>query len=481
MKTELRTLPSSHFKNRFGRFHLLLYIVLQASIYFSCFNLITFSFQKRRPDAICIPKESKSVASLCTEKTFCDTVNFNRQILYSSSLNNWAMKYQLYCGNEIYLDYLSSVFFICILISNLVLSPIADYYGRINIIRFQLSLILIGNIIMFFGNSLTFLFIGGVICFLGNHVTILSAIMFKEFFNQNTFTYNISIMNIIFSFLSVFFSYYINTFLEIDSLILLTIIIISSALVLNFIAFFESPCWLEQRKGNFEQLLKNYKYLIEFDNEKNKDSLIQEFSQAFIEESEENLYSKGFFHNLKQLFSSEKDVRMNFFFCIYFWVFNQIPFYALLLNLDTINKLIPMAIEIFFSMDIVGNVLVGILSNTYGRKPTMFIGAVISGITALTLFFCIRYEFNHFNSMLFLIMTFFKFISGNCVYFYVQELFEPNIVTTAVSYSKLPSKLVIILVPLFINVKTSLFLWIFSFTVPIPFILFFTKETLKEK
>ena len=244
--------------------------------------------------------------------------------------------------------------------------------------------------------------------------------------------------------------------------------------------FFESPCWLEQSRRNNKLLIENYKYLLDFDNVENRVTLINEFKEKiqFSENDggDEKPISFDYKNKINLLFSH--DNRKNFCISIYFWIFNQIPFYSLLLNLDTVDRIIPYAIEIFFCSDMIGNALTGYFSNIYGRKPIMLLGSGISAITSLSLFFYVKYEFKQFGSLLFTIMVFFRFLAGNTVYFYVQELFEPNIVTTAVSYSKIPSKILMIFVPLLIDANKSLFLFLFVITLPIPILLMFTKETL---
>ena len=185
---------------RLGKYHILLTCILQISILISNYHLVTFSFQKRRPEAICIPKNSNEMVKICDDESFCNSADYERKILINSSL--------------------SSVIFLSTLTSSLVLSPIADYFGRKITFRLEISLLLIGNLFMFFSGSLSLFFFGVILCFLGNHITIVSTVLFKEFFTSDNFAYTTSLMNILFSIFGVLISFYISYFNDIQFLFL---------------------------------------------------------------------------------------------------------------------------------------------------------------------------------------------------------------------------------------------------------------------
>ena len=473
---------------RLGKYHILLTCILQISILISNYHLVTFSFQKRRPEAICILKNSNEMVKICDDESFCNSADYERKILINSSLNNWALKFNLYCENAIYFDYLSSVIFLSTLTSSLVLSPIADYFGRKITFRLEISLLLIGNLFMFFSGSLSLFFFGVILCFLGNHITIVSTVLFKEFFTSDNFAYTTSLMNILFSIFGVLISFYISYFNDIQFLFLAEIIVIKIVSLISFRIIMESPSWLMEKETNNPIMIVNLNYLLEFDNVENKDIIMNEFELILedlkndVEFSQYTSQPYDFFKNIRTLFLGNAKNRFNFTISVYLWFFNQIIFYSLLLNLDIINKKIPFSTEIFFCVNIIANASSGFISNSYGRKPTMQLSAIISCIFSFIIYFIFEIDnFIYLKSVVFFLFTLFNFICASAVYFYVQELFESNVLTTAVAYSKIPSKMVLILFPFVLNANQNIFFLIISgITLVVPIMLIFCEETLNS-
>jgi hypothetical protein len=488
---------SKYFKN-IGIFHIMLMITLQSWIFLSSYIFIVFTFQKRLPEAICFNiKDQEGPPSLCNEITFCDTVNYRRQILYDSSLNNWTLKYSLFCENEKYLDYLSSLSFFCVVSSGLILSPITDYLGRLIPFRIEIFLILSGFILMYFENSLCVLFMAVTLSFLGNNISSLAAVYLKEFLDQKFYGINMVMQNVIYCIFGFLISYYINTFNDLDNIFFIIIWFTIGLYIISNIFFIESPVWLEEnykeRKKNFITMKENFNYvtninlppeernlMIESFNQRvEKEISKKNFEESFFEDpnlSQTTQNKEGIFHNITLLFM-ENENRKNFLICTYLWFMNQIIFYMVVLNLDKIHSKIPYSIYIFYIADIFSNVSTAVISHQFGRKFSMTTGSILTSICSLLIYYIYDKDAGIIGTTFFFLFAYFACLCGNTVYLYVQELFDAKVVATGSTYSKMPAKFILMIVPLIVRCNSTMFLFFGMITMVVPFLLRFTRET----
>ena len=347
---------SDYFINRPNFHHFVMLFILQTTIYFASYHIVTFSFQKRRPEAICIRRNSTEPASLCTDSNFCDYINYEQNILYNTSLNNWALKYKLYCENDIYLSYLNSIMFVSLFISGMVMTPLSNSFGRLVIFRIEITLVLVGNAIIYFSESYVLLFLGTIICFLGNHITFLSMIYLFENFKKDIIELNISfITNLLYSCLGFIIASYIRYSNDLKWGFIFVLFIMSVNFYLGWKIMIETPIWLEKtdKKNSFKQLIKNFIFLENFDDDENKEIIIEEFKFKIdqIIQNEETIKKKEIKLEESQLINENKELKQpgkfrlkNFLIAVYLWIFNQVIFYLLLLNLDKLENHIPYSI-----------------------------------------------------------------------------------------------------------------------------------------
>jgi len=184
----------------------------------------------------------------------------------------------------------------------------------------------------------------------------------------------------------------------------------------------------------------------------------------------------GIFDGMTLLFL-HPETKKNFLVTTYLWCVNQITFYMTILNLDEIDNKFPHAIYTFYIADILSNLSTAFFSHTYGRKITMNFGSIMTALVCIVIYFIYDTQSGHFGSFVFFLYSYFACLCGNTVYLYGQELFEANIVATASAYSKMPSKFLLILMPLMIDCNKYMFLLMGMIVIVVPFLLVLTKET----
>ena len=252
----------------------------------------------------------------------------------------------------------------------------------------------------------------------------------------------------------------------------------------------ETPIWLEKtdKKNSFKQLIKNFIFLENFDDDENKEIIIEEFKFKIdqIIQNEETIKKKEIKLEESQLINENKELKQpgkfrlkNFLIAVYLWIFNQVIFYLLLLNLDMLENHIPYSIEIFFICNILSNLFSQELSKMFGRKHILQVSSCFSGIFSFTIYYNFNGELAIWNSCIFFFFIITNFICGSCVYKYVELLFDSK--SPYVFYSKLPSKLFLIFIP-FLKVENDPFFLVISlFTILVPILLIYCKEIEKSR
>jgi hypothetical protein len=489
----VRKKVSEFFKENTNFYHYFLSFILHLSICTAYYNLLTFSFQKRKPEAICIRLNSTDPALPCTESTFCDTANYQRNILYNSSLQNWVLKYNLYCENEIYIDSLNSLIFIGSFLSNIVMAEIMDRKGRLFTFRLEVALLLSGNLIIFLTDRVEFLFIGIFLCFFGNHITLTATTYFREIFNEKFCSYNYYILSMSISLTGISSCCYIFYFNDVYTPFLVIIITNFIILFFSFKVMMESPTWLESKadpkKGDKDpyhlSLINNFKYMQEFTDEVNTYSKEEEMKycideMAFIAE-ENNKTIKDEEKEVKKDNQNNKNVGVsyskNFYIAIYLWLFNQVTYYSVVINLDGLQNLFPYVIEIFFISNLVSDYISQRIFDEYGGKITLQYFALTSGFFSFLLYYNFESENALIGTSTFLFFIFTLILSGSFVYIYVGKLFEGPNKHNLNKDSKLPARLICFFIPFIISANRHFFLIISIVTFIVPVIIFYSSET----
>jgi hypothetical protein len=232
----------------------------------------------------------------------------------------------------------------------------------------------------------------------------------------------------------------------------------------------ESPDWLihlYQLNHNNDQYIKelksDYEFLCKF-NKIDPDLYDFDYKIQMIDvlntENDDEKQKKNFFSFISDYWKDRFYLR-KFFLSIFLWIVNQIIFYCCITNLDLFGIVINGAYKLFFIANIISNILVGIFSSRIGLNNVV---KYISWVTTLLL---ILLYLNPFN-MLTMQIIFFMFglvgnFVGETIYLHIPELFPANIRSTSVAYSKIPSKVLLIVSPFIFRAALNYIYYIFIF------------------
>jgi hypothetical protein len=468
---------------KLGRYHLLLAIVLNLSMIMSFYLILLVSVEQISPIAYC--KFDKSF-SKCDINTACHLPPENWYIDTSNSVKNWKLQYGLYCENEKYFSYLTSLIFSCDVISILVMSIIADRMGRKFIFRLEVIGNLISFAVLYFEMGLVSIFVAVFINDIFKHLLSTCMLYLYEYFPLNYYYRIMSFHNVIYGFLGLLLTYYAEKYRDVS--ILTFCMLVNASLVFLFDIFLlaESPDWLlhniEIHRDNYtylESLKEDYRFLCRFNGDNAEESL-QEFDSdlrklELLNYEEKPPVQKNFF---KFLFEHLHDYNFikHFMLSIYLWILNQVTFYLTLTNLDKFNMYFDNAYQVFFIAHITSNVLVGSFTHLIGLYNTIKYVTMVTSCFLLIMILVIVDVISLHVYLKYSVFFMFSLLSsfvGESIYLYVPQLFPSKLRSTSSSYTKIPAKIFLALCPLILG--NNILVLCFTFAVLAgfsPFVVF---------
>jgi hypothetical protein len=151
----------------------------------------------------------------------------------------------------------------------------------------------------------------------------------------------------------------------------------------------------------------------------------------------------------------------HFFLSIFLWIVNQIVFYGCITNLDQFGLIIENAYKLFFTANIISNLLVGAFSSRIGLYNIV---KYISWVNTILLIILYLNPFDMFTmQIIFFLFALVGNFIGETIYLHIPELFPANIRSTSVAYSKIPSKVLLIISPFIFRAGLQYVYYIFIF------------------
>lgn len=259
-----------------NKFHYLFGICLLITMIYSNYLILTLPIQFR------FPKVSKIVFNhndtfLALNETskinideYCKfikeennlSISSNDKSLYyklaiddASSIENWTYKLGLYCENEYKKNYVTSLIFFCSIFSNLVMSILADRYGR----KFCFLFESLGTFIAFIGlfvfgySHFSLLLTSIMILQTFTHLFTLAYLYLYEFFKTNYYNWIFLLQNIIASMFGILIYYYAEYFKNLFYVELATLLVTFATLIFSYFYIMESPDWIISKLKNSEE------------------------------------------------------------------------------------------------------------------------------------------------------------------------------------------------------------------------------------
>lgn len=115
----------------FGRWQRKVVLMYQGIMSAGSFALYPMTFYELQPVYLCLDQETKEW-NTCKTEDFCEVegVEYKVDTENSLSLDNWVSEYGMTCSPKYHFGLFGSLFFIAVVISSLIFTPMADKFGR---------------------------------------------------------------------------------------------------------------------------------------------------------------------------------------------------------------------------------------------------------------------------------------------------------------------------------------------------------------
>ena len=224
--------------------------------------------------------------------------------------------------------------------------------------------------------------------------------------------------------------------------------------------------------------MKICKFSRDIDKVENFDKLLGFSEKLIIKEENSKNCDSTYGNNLslsKQLIvlKNQRDSKFmkNCFLSLYLWIVIQLIYYCTLTNLDKFQESINNSFLLFFTSYTLSNLFIAFFGEKIGIKESIII---FSFLTEISLIFLIIYgKDKNLSQIFFFLFNFVENVFLENVYLFLPDLFEANVRSTSLSWTKIPAKFLLIIAPFFIgNNMDSLFKFFLFLVGPVPIVVF---------
>lgn len=353
-------------------------ILICSMTIYTIFYPLLYAYMSKPPVILCPSADNPEAFDECTFSTsVCESKNFI--IDEKKSLDNWALKYHLYCGREYYLPIMSTMFFSGSVIGNYVLGTFPDRYGRKRIFQIIMGVSCFLHLNLLFPLGPMHIIIVMFICGLSTFAGSMAFFIVSEYLPGRITGLVLALVNSLYPITGMILGFY---FLSINNYkILLSFTFFTHAYVtyVAFAYFTESPRWLKTM-GREEECVETFRTIARYNGrEKEWEEFLSNNRENFLNEdmnSSSKASAKNY--NIIQIFLF-KSQRRNLLILSYIWFIGAFIFFGVVLNLSLMNGNFFSNILLTFAGEIVGQTVTGYLIGKYGRVIVLRINVFMGG------------------------------------------------------------------------------------------------------
>jgi hypothetical protein len=168
-------------------------------------------------------------------------------------------------------------------------------------------------------------------------------------------------------------------------------------------------------------------------------------------------------------------LKKNIILSLYLWVCNQLLYYTCITNLDKIDTYVSFSFEIFFYTQILSTIILIFIYEYITPIKVIYLSSILNSLNLLMLFLL-----NNSGIGRIIIFGFYSILFNltiQSIYIFIPQLFQANIRASAVSYTKFPAKLLLIITPFIWGTNIILpIVTLIMFNMSIPLMLYYLYE-----
>lgn len=439
-------LESTNQRGRYQIYLILIVIFLPFSTYIIAAG---YPYLTNIPVINCQSKENPNLPyTKCNMDEFCkDESKYNIIIDYKNSVDNYALKYKLYCKRNKLCPFLNSSFFLGAVIGVTICANYPDKIGRLPVLKFLMIINIIAQINYLF--SINFYHILLIAFFSGfaTYCNSVLSLMIVETMDPIWSGLTMSARSASYGLVGIILGFY---FMIINSLVLLLFLnVIISVLGFWLVKqyFVESPRWLNSQ-NRLDEAINEMRKMAIINNSKEHFEEFLEVNKDILTESKKELKTVRHQYNIIQIFKL-KSQQYYIFNLMYIWFFITVCFYGIFTALNR-NKGNLFLNSIFtYTGEVISEMSSGVLANKFGRVRTTEILSYLGGFSFILSYF-LQKDYDLLRSILLFLSSFGFAGSLNLLYIYTNELFPMSIKALTFGFMYLMSRAGGVAIPLFL-------------------------------
>ena len=384
----------------------------------------------------------------CNMEEFCkDESKYNIKYDYQKSVDNYSLKYNLYCSRGNLCPFLNSSFFFGAVIGVVICANYPDKIGRLPVLKFLMIINIFAQLNYLF--SINFYHIL-LIAFLSGFATYCNSVlslMIVETMDPIWSGLTMSARSASYGLVGIILGFYFMLINNLNILLWFNLIISCAGYYIVQKYFVESPRWLNSQ-NMLDEAIEALRKMAIINNSLEHFETFLDVNKDILHESKNEIKKVKHEYNIIQIFQL-KSQQYFIYNLMYIWFFITVCFYG---NFSALNKNKGNLFlnSIFtYTGEVISEMCSGILANKFGRVRVTEILSYLGGFAFIISYFI---QNNKIFLSFILFLSSFGFAGAlNLLYIYTNELFPMSIKALTFGFMYLMSRAGGVAIPLFLN------------------------------
>ena len=384
----------------------------------------------------------------CNMEEFCkDESKYNIQFDYKQSIDNYALKYKLYCSKANLCPFLNSSFFFGAVIGVVICANYPDKIGRLPVLKFLMVINILAQLNYLFAINFYHILIVASFSGFATYFNSVLSLMIVEVMDPIWSGLTMSARSASYGFVGIVLGFYFWIFNNLIFMLFMNVVISVAGYWLVMKYFVESPRWLNSQ-NRLEDAINALEQMAIINNSKDHFDQFMDVNKEVLQQNKKELKQVKHEYNIIQIFQL-KSQQFYIYNLMYIWFIMSACFYV---NFTALNKnkgnLYLKSIFTYVG-EVISEMSSGILANKFGRVKVVEILSYLGG-AAFILSYFIPDDYNFTKSLVFFTSSFGFSGAFNLLYIYTNELFPMSIKALTFGFLYLMSRAGGVMIPLFL-------------------------------
>ena len=395
-----------------------------------------------------LKSQPESSFELCDMGELCkDESKYNIKYDYKKSIDNYSLKYNLYCSRGKLCPFLNSTFFLGAVIGVIICAHYPDKIGRLPVLKFLMLINIFAQVNYLFSiNFYHILFISFFSGFATYCNSVLS-LMIVETMDPIWSGLTMSARSASYGLVGIILGFYFMLINNLKILLWFNLIISCVGFLIVNKYFVESPRWLNSQ-NLLDEAIEELRKMATINNSLDHFEAFLEVNKDILLNSKKEIKTVKHDYNIVQIFKL-KSQQYYIYHLMYIWFFITVCFYGNFSSLNK-NKGNLFLNSIFtYTGEVISEMCSGILANKFGRVRVTEILSYLGGFAFIISYFI---QNNKIILSIILFLSSFGFAGAlNLLYIYTNELFPMSIKALTFGFMYLMSRAGGVAIPIFLN------------------------------